>query len=81
MYIIFVRFDSLRPRLLVKKISVMSGRVFIGWINTKPRINVSLKDTPQWLHQWIYSNQQLFGLQTNALPTEWAAALSIVPLD
>ena len=30
MYIIFVRFDSLRPRLLVKKISVMSGRVFIG---------------------------------------------------
>ena len=55
----------------------MLGRVFMGWINTKPRINVSLKDTTQWLRQWIYSNQQPFDLQTNALPTEWAAALCI----
>ena len=42
---LFVWFDSLRP---INNLSVIKGRVFLGWTSTKLGLMFLLKDTTQW---------------------------------
>ena len=48
MVCLFVWFDSLRP---INNLSVIKGRVFLGWTSTKLGLVFLLKDTTQW-HWW-----------------------------
>ena len=59
----FVWFDSLRP---INNLSVMKGRVFLGWTSTKLGLTFLLKDTKQW-HLWGSSLRPL-GLKSSTLP-------------
>ena len=43
--IYFVWFDSLRP---INNLSIIKGRVFLGWTSTKLGLMCLLKDTTQW---------------------------------
>ena len=45
---LFVWFDSLRP---INNLSVIKGRVFLGWTSTKLGLMFLFKDTMQW-RQW-----------------------------
>ena len=42
---LFVWFDSLRP---INNLSIIKGRVFLGWTSTKLGLMFLLKDTTQW---------------------------------
>ena len=44
-FVWFVWFDSLRP---INNLSVIKGRVFLGWTSTKLGLMFLLKDTMQW---------------------------------
>ena len=71
MYILiclFVWFDSLRP---INNLSVIKGRVFLGWTSTKLGLMFLLKDTTQW-RRWG-SNPRPLGLETSALPLSHCA--------
>ena len=59
----FVWFDSLRP---INNLSVIKGRVFLGWTSTKLGLMFLLKDTTQW-RRWG-SNPRPFGLESSTLP-------------
>ena len=61
--ILFVWFDSLRP---INNVSVIKGRVFLGWTSTKLGLMFLLKDTTQWC-RWG-SNPRPFGLDSSTLP-------------
>ena len=63
--ILFVWFDSLRP---INNLSVIKGRVFLGWTSTKLGLMILLKDTTQW-----GSNLQPFGLESSTLPLSHCA--------
>ena len=64
----FVWFDSLRP---INYLSVIKGRVFLGWTSTKLGLMFLLKDTRQW-RRWG-SNPRPFGLESSALPLSHCA--------
>ena len=65
----FVWFDSLRP---INNLSVIKGRVFLGWTSTKLGIMFLLKDTTQW-RRWG-SNPRPFGLESSTLPLSHCAS-------
>ena len=66
--ILFVWFDSLRP---INNLSVIKGRVFLGWTSTKLGLMFLLKDTTQW-RRWG-SNPRPFGLESSTLPLSHCA--------
>ena len=68
---VFVWFDSLRA---INNISVIKGRVFLGWTSTKPGLTILLKDTTQW-RRWG-SNPRPLGLNANTLPLSHCAPIS-----
>ena len=70
---VFVWFDSLRP---INNISVINGRVFLGWTSTKLGFMFLLKDTTQW-RQWG-SNPRPLGLKSSTLPLSHCAPLKDV---
>ena len=53
----------LRP---INNLSVIKGRVFLGWTSTKLGLMFLLKDTTQW-RRWG-SNPRPFGLESSTLP-------------
>ena len=61
--ILFVWFDSLRP---INYLSVIKGRVFLGWTSTKLGLMFLLKDRTQW-RRWG-SNPRPLGLESSTLP-------------
>ena len=69
--VLFVWFDSLRP---INNLSVIKGRVFLGWTSTKLGLMFLLKDTTQW-RQWG-SNPRPFGLKSSTLPLSHCAPLA-----
>ena len=68
---LFVWFDSLRP---INNLSVIKGRVFLGWTSTKLGLMFLLKDTTQW-RRWG-SNPRPFGLESSTLPLSHCAPLT-----
>ena len=60
---LFVWIDSLHP---INNLSVIKGRVSLGWTSTKLGLMFLLKDTTQW-HRWG-SNPQPLGLESSTLP-------------
>ena len=66
----FVWFDSLHP---INNISVMKGRVYLGWTSTKLGLMFLLKDTRQW--RWWGSNPRSRVKHS----TDWATALPLNP--
>ena len=73
---VFVWFDSLRP---INNLSVIKGRVFLGWTSTKLGLMFLLKDTTQW-RRWG-SNPRPFGLESSTLPLSHCAPVCCtVPL-
>ena len=60
---LFAWFDSLRP---INNISVIKGRVFLGWTSTKLGLMFLLKDTTQW-RRWG-SNPRPFSIESSTLP-------------
>ena len=76
-FFLFVWFDSLRP---INNLSVIKGRVFLGWTSTKLGLMFSLKDTTQW-SRWD-SNPRPFGLESSTLPLSHCApyTLFLLPL-
>ena len=73
----FVWFDSLHP---INNLSIIKGRVFLGWTSTKLGLMFLLKDTTQW-RRWG-SNPRPFGLESCALPLSHCApyyVLSHIP--
>ena len=60
---LFVWFHSLHP---FNNLSVIKGRVFLGWTSTKLGLIFLLKDTTQW-RRWS-SNPRPFGLESSTLP-------------
>ena len=69
----FVWFDSLRP---INNLSVIKGRVFLGWTSTKLGLMFLLKDTTQW-RRWG-SNPRPFGLESSTLPLSHCAPSIVV---
>ena len=67
---LFVWFDSIHP---INNLSVIKGRVFLGWTSTKLGLMFLLKDTTQW-HRWG-SNPQPFGLESSTLPLSHCAPI------
>ena len=65
---LFVWFDSLRP---INSLSVIKGRVFLGWTSTKLGLMFLLKDTTQWRRRG--SNLRPFGLESSTLPLSHCA--------
>ena len=61
--VLFVWFVSLCP---INNLSVIKGRVFLGWTSTKLGLMFLLKNTTQW--HWWGSNQQPLCLQSSTLP-------------
>ena len=57
-FFLLVWFDSLRP---INNLSVIKGRVFLGWTSTRLGLMFLLKDTRQW-RRWG-SNQHMFWLR------------------
>ena len=60
-----VWFDSLRP---INNLSIIKGRVFLGWTSTKLGLMFLLKDTTQW-----GSNPRPLGLESSTLPLSHCA--------
>ena len=71
-FCLFVWFDSLRP---INNLSVIKGRVFLGWTSTKLGLMFLLKDTTQW-RRWG-SNPRPFGLESSTLPLSHCAPTCI----
>ena len=71
-YICFVWFDSLRP---INNLSIIKGRVFLGWTSTKLGLMFLLKDTTQWC-QWGW-NPRPFGLESSTLPLSHCAPINL----
>ena len=69
-YFFFVWFDSLRP---INNLSVIKGRVFLGWTSTKLGLMFLLKDTTQW-RRWG-SNPRPLGLESSTLPMSHCAPI------
>ena len=67
-FVWFVWFDSLRP---INNLSVIKGRVFLGWTSTKLGLMFLLKDTTQW-RRWG-SNPRPLGLESSTLPLSHCA--------
>ena len=65
---LFVWFDSLRP---INNLSVIKGRVFLGWTSTKLGLMFLLKDTTH--RRWWGSNQRPLGLDSSTLPLSHCA--------
>ena len=65
---LFVWLDSLRP---TNNLSVIKGRVFLGWTSTKLGLMFLLKDTTQWC-RWG-SNPRPFSLESSTLPLSHCA--------
>ena len=65
-------FDSLR---LINNLSVIKGRVFLGWTSTKLGQMFLLKDTTQW-RQWG-SNLRPLGLESSTLPLSHCAPYNL----
>ena len=65
---LFVWFVSLRP---INNLSVIKGRVFLGWTSTKLGLMFLLKNTTQW-RRWG-SNPRPFGLKSSTLPLSHCA--------
>ena len=65
LFCLFVWFDSLRP---INNLSVIKGRVFLGWTSTKLGLMFLLKDTMQWRRWGLVSSQALY---------HWATALPV----
>ena len=63
LFVLFVWFDSLRP---IINISVIKGRVFLGWTSTKLGLMFLIKDTTQWRRWGSYPRP--FGLESSTLP-------------
>ena len=61
--LVVVGFDSLRP---INNLSVIKGRVFLGWTSTKLGLMFLLKDTTQW-RRWGLNPRPL-GLELSTLP-------------
>ena len=70
LYILFVWFDSLRP---INNLSVIKGRVFLGWTSTKLGF-VLLKDTTQWRRE---AQTRGLSVLSQAL-YHWATALQSI---
>ena len=62
-WVCFVWFDSLRP---INNLSVIKGRVFLGWTSTKLGLMFLLKHTTQWCC-WGWHPPPL-GLESSTLP-------------
>ena len=62
-FCLFVWFDSLHP---INNLSIIKGRVFLGWTSTKLGLMFLLKDTRQW-SRWG-SNPRPLGLESSTLP-------------
>ena len=56
-------FDSLHS---INNLSVIKGRVFLGWTSTKLGLMFLLKDTTQW--RWWGLNPRPLGLESSTLP-------------
>ena len=69
----FVWFDSLHP---INNLSVIKGRVFLGWTSTMPGFIFLLKDTTQWC-QWG-SNPGPLGLESSTLPLSHCALSCVI---
>ena len=67
---LFVWFYSLRT---INNLSVIKGRVFLGWTSTKLGLMFLLKDITQW-RRWG-SNPRSFGLESSSLPLSHCAPL------
>ena len=66
-------FDSLRP---INDLTVIKGRVFLGWTSTKLGLMFLLKDTLQW--RWWSSNPRPLVLgESSTLPLSHCAPSSI----
>ena len=69
---LFLEYDNdysfclLRP---INNLSVIKGRVLLGWTSTKVGLMFLLKDTTQW-RRWG-SNPRPFGLESSTLPLLW----------
>ena len=61
----FVWFDSSHP---INNLSVIKGRVFLGWTSTKLGLMFLLKDTTQW-RRWGSNPRQALYHWATALPT------------
>ena len=68
----FVWFDFLCP---INNLSVIKGRVFLGWTSTKLGLMFLLKDTTQW-RRWG-SNPRPFSLESSTLPLSHCAPYKI----
>ena len=64
----FVWFDSLHP---IKNLSVIKGRVYLGWTSPKLGFMFLLKDTTQWCRWGL--NLRPFRLKSNTLPLSHCA--------
>ena len=67
---VFVWFDSLRP---INNLSVIKGRVFLGWTTSKLGLMFLLKDTTQW-RRWG-SNLRPLGLGSSTLPLSYCTPI------
>ena len=61
-FCLFFLFDSLRP---INNLSVIKGRVFLGWTSTRLGLMFLLKDTTQW--RWCLNPPPLC-LESSSLP-------------
>ena len=73
--VLFVWFDFLRP---INNLSVIKGRVFLGWTSTKLGLMFLLKDTTQWRRWGSYPRP--FGLESSTLPLSHCAPIHICTL-
>ena len=67
---LFVWFDSLHP---TNNLSVIKGRVFLGWTSTKLGLMFLFNDTTQW-HGWG-SNLRPLRFESSTLPLNHCASL------
>ena len=72
LFLVFVWFDSL---CLINNLSVIKGRVFLGWTSTKLGLMFLLKDTRQW-RRWG-SNPLPLGLKSSTLPLSHCAPIRL----
>ena len=66
--LLFVWLDSLRP---INNLSVIKGRVSLGWTSTRLELMFLLKDTTQW--RWWGSNPPPLSLESSTLPLSHCA--------
>ena len=69
---LFVKFDSLLP---INNLSVIKGRVFLGWTSTKLGLMFLLKDTSQWRQSG--SSPRPFSLESSTLSLSHCAPFPV----